>query len=101
MIDGKESVTLINNITHVIKNQDDPNGLNMSLLELAPITGRTHQLRLHLSTLQHPILGDTLYGLEDIMKLSTRMCLHALSITFKHPTLNTNMLITADGCDFL
>jgi tRNA pseudouridine32 synthase/23S rRNA pseudouridine746 synthase len=49
------------------------------------MTGRTHQLRLHMMAMGHPILGDTLYASPDIQALSTRLCLHARNLAFKHP----------------
>ena len=55
---------------------------NFSLLELAPFTGRTHQLRVHLAFLGHPILGDTKYGKNNDSK---RLALHAKHIGFIHP----------------
>jgi len=55
---------------------------NFSLLELAPFTGRTHQLRVHLAFLGHPILGDTKYGKNNDYK---RLALHAKHIGFIHP----------------
>jgi len=57
-------------------------GKNFSLLELRPFTGRTHQLRVHLEFLGHPILGDTKYGKNNEF---IRLALHALSIGFTHP----------------
>lgn len=54
-------------------------------LELAPITGRTHQLRVHLQWLGHPILGDHLYASPEVMTKSARLMLHASSLTIKHP----------------
>ncbi|MDD5730014.1 MAG: RluA family pseudouridine synthase [Candidatus Omnitrophica bacterium] len=54
-----------------------------SLLELEPFTGRTHQLRVHLSYLGHPILGDTKYGRNNEF---TRLALHAKYLGFEHPT---------------
>ncbi|MFA6350002.1 MAG: RluA family pseudouridine synthase [Candidatus Omnitrophota bacterium] len=53
-----------------------------SLLELEPFTGRTHQLRVHLAFLGHPVLGDSKYGKEILFK---RLALHALSLGFIHP----------------
>lgn len=53
-----------------------------SLLELEPFTGRTHQLRVHLAFLGHPILGDSKYGKE---KLLNRLGLHAIYLGFTHP----------------
>jgi tRNA pseudouridine32 synthase / 23S rRNA pseudouridine746 synthase len=54
-------------------------------LELAPITGRTHQLRVHLQSLGHPILGDHLYASPEVMAKSARLMLHASQLTFRHP----------------
>ncbi|MCX5697791.1 MAG: RluA family pseudouridine synthase [Candidatus Omnitrophica bacterium] len=54
-----------------------------SLLELEPFTGRTHQLRVHLAHIDHPILGDTKYGKNNP---PIRLALHAFYIGFRHPT---------------
>ena len=56
---------------------------NFSLLELRPFTGRTHQLRVHLAFLGHPILGDDKYGKDNAF---SRMALHAQEIGFIHPS---------------
>ena len=53
----------------------------MSRVELEPVTGRTHQLRVHLAAIGHPILGDALYGGRE----SRRMMLHACRVEFAHP----------------
>lgn len=55
---------------------------NFSVLELRPFTGRTHQLRVHLAFLGHPILGDTKYGKNNEF---SRLALHARYIGFAHP----------------
>ena len=55
---------------------------DFSLLELEPFTGRTHQLRVHLAFLGHPILGDTKYGKNNEF---CRLALHAKYIGFMHP----------------
>jgi tRNA pseudouridine32 synthase/23S rRNA pseudouridine746 synthase len=54
-------------------------------VELAPVTGRTHQLRVHLQSLGHPILGDHLYASPDTQDKSARLLLHASSLTINHP----------------
>lgn len=64
-----------------------------SLLELRPFTGRTHQLRVHLAFLGHPILGDTKYGKNNQFK---RLALHAEYIGFIHPKTNKFMEFTSD-----
>ncbi len=54
-------------------------------VELEPITGRTHQLRLHLAHLGHPILGDALYASEAVAALAPRLLLHAEQLGLRHP----------------
>jgi tRNA pseudouridine32 synthase / 23S rRNA pseudouridine746 synthase len=54
-------------------------------LELEPVTGRSHQLRVHLQALGHPILGDELYADEWMRDASPRLLLHAQSIRLPHP----------------
>jgi 23S rRNA pseudouridine1911/1915/1917 synthase len=87
-----------------------------SLLELAPKTGRTHQLRVHCSHIGHPIVGDSMYGgrqitLGDMVPpkaqssvlraqpssdpLITRQALHAYKLQFVHPALFTRMILEA------
>ena len=55
---------------------------------LKPITGRSHQLRVHMQTLGHPIVGDTLYAPPEAILLSPRLCLHAETLEFTHPLHN-------------
>ncbi len=57
---------------------------NFSLLELEPLTGRTHQIRVHLNSIGHPVVGDKLYGRKNPLNLS-RQFLHADSIEFTLP----------------
>jgi len=52
---------------------------------LEPLTGRTHQLRLHMQAIGHPILGDTLYAPEAVAAQSARLLLHACDLRFAHP----------------
>lgn len=69
-------------ITHfkVVENFDQG-----QLLELTLETGRTHQIRVHLSHLGHPIYGDTLYGIEEDKELISRQALHAYKLSLPHP----------------
>ena len=54
-------------------------------LELQPITGRAHQLRVHLLALGHPILGDALYAPPEVRTRANRLLLHAQTLRFRHP----------------
>ena len=56
-----------------------------SLIELEPVTGRTHQLRVHMQSIGHPMLGDSLYAPLEVRALTTRLMLHAKSIQLAHP----------------
>ncbi len=61
-----------------------PSGPGIAL-ELEPVTGRTHQLRVHLAAIGHPILGDTLYGEADDLHDGERLMLHACRLAVRHP----------------
>jgi tRNA pseudouridine32 synthase/23S rRNA pseudouridine746 synthase len=64
-------------------------------LLLKPITGRSHQLRLHLKHIGHPILGDDLYAPADVLALADRLMLHAQSLTIVHPETASLMTFEA------
>lgn len=68
---------------------------DLSRLLLSPVTGRSHQLRVHLLSLGHPIIGDTLYGDAANQALSARLCLHAATIEFCHPAQGQLMRFTS------
>ncbi|WP_068373813.1 RluA family pseudouridine synthase [Paraglaciecola hydrolytica] len=59
-----------------------------------PLTGRTHQLRIHSQAIQHPILGCDLYGTTETQAMSPRLLLHAVELEFLHPQTNEAMKIT-------
>ena len=59
--------------------------IDATRLELEPVTGRSHQLRVHLQALGHPILGDALYAPADINCRAPRLLLHASALTLSHP----------------
>ena len=61
-------------------------------VELKPITGRSHQLRVHLQALGHAIAGDALYAPPDVQLKSARLLLHACSLQFVHPASGEAML---------
>lgn len=79
-----------------------------SLLELSPHTGRTHQLRVHMQHLHHPIVSDPIYGfrksLKDDLAVCPRLFLHAKSLTFVNPTTNHEITLESklpDDLQFL
>ena len=67
-------------------------------LELFPLTGRTHQLRVHLAAIGHPIVGDGLYG-PPMAPQEKRLMLHATILEFNHPTTGAPMSFEAQ-CPF-
>jgi len=62
-----------------------------SRLELTPITGRSHQLRVHLLAIGHPIAGDPLYAHPEALQLAERLLLHATDLTITHPATGERM----------
>ena len=60
-------------------------GQAVTRVKLTPITGRSHQLRVHMQYLGHPIVGDTLYATPEQQQLIPRLCLHAEHLSFYHP----------------
>lgn len=54
-------------------------------VELEPLTGRSHQLRVHLQAIGHPMVGDSLYAPQSVAALSPRLLLHASALAFPHP----------------
>jgi len=72
-----------------------------SLLNCKPLTGRTHQIRVHLSCIGHPILGDVQYGQYFVCDdyHPKRPLLHALSLSFCHPITGKKLVITAPEPD--
>ena len=56
-----------------------------TLLRCEPLTGRTHQLRVHLAAIGHPILGDALYADPAALGMARRLMLHAETLRLEHP----------------
>ena len=80
-IDNKKSKTTFK----VIKRLNSIRYKNLNLVELIPHTGRTHQLRIHMSKIGNPIFGDTKYGIEGLISKGNGIYLQASKLTFKHP----------------
>lgn len=82
---GSEAITIV----ELLKNFD-----NYSLIKCILKTGRTHQIRVHMQFINHPILGDTLYGIPS--NLINRQALHAYKVSFTHPITKENISIIAE-----
>lgn len=67
-----------------------------SRVEMEPVTGRTHQLRVHMQALGHPMLGDTLYATPLALEMSERLQLHARSLSIAHPGTGKAMEFSAN-----
>ena len=76
---GQASQTRWRVLEHLVHN-----GEPCTRLALSPITGRTHQLRVHLQSMGHPIVGDALYG-NAVDDGSARLLLHACALSLPHP----------------
>lgn len=91
--DGKEAITKFK----LLKNFH-----NHALVELSPITGRTHQLRVHMKELGHPIINDIKYGGREVVRkdLCKRLCLHAYKIEL-FDYFGKNLKIETDKPEFI
>lgn len=83
--EGREAVTLWQVLAQ---------GRGVTLLDVHILTGRTHQIRVHMKHLGHPVCGDPIYGSPRGAKVP-RLMLHAYSLTFTHPTTGQRMTFTA------
>lgn len=81
-VHGKPSVTRMRRLGY--RTQD-----NTSRVVLEPVTGRSHQLRIHMQAIGHSILGDTLYAPADVQAQAPRLLLHASRVAFRHPSSGT------------
>lgn len=75
-VEGQSALTEYN-----VVNQQE----SFARVDLIPHTGRTHQLRVHMQALGHPLLGDSLYAPEHAFNRESRLCLHAERLSFTHP----------------
>lgn len=76
-----------------------PSAQTVSCARLYPSTGRSHQLRVHLAAIGHPILGDELYAPPIWERASSRLLLHAAKLTVEHPVTQKDLEVTAP-CPF-
>lgn len=88
--DGKPARTL----WHVVEFES-----GVSRVKLTPITGRTHQLRVHMAYQGHAILGDRLYASDDVLAMADRLQLHAASLALRHPVTGEGVTFSAE-CPF-
>ncbi|MDG1751023.1 MAG: RluA family pseudouridine synthase [Thalassotalea sp.] len=72
---------------------------NSTLVELTPVTGRSHQLRVHMLSLGHPILGDRLYAHDKALTISPRLQLHAQWLKVSHPVTKQSLTFKT-ACPF-
>lgn len=88
-------------LTHyeVLDYHDDIDGQTTTLVELTPVTGRSHQLRVHMLAIGHPILGDRLYAHEKALTVSNRLQLHAQMLAVSHP-VTKQQLTFSKACPF-
>ena len=68
----------------------------LNLVELSPRTGRRHQLRIHLSSIGNPILGDQEYGIKSLILKGKGLYLHASQLDFTHPITKDKLSITSN-----
>ena len=70
-------------------------GRGVTLLDVHILTGRTHQIRVHMKHIGHPVCGDPIYGAPKGAKVP-RLMLHAYSLAFTHPATGERMEFTAE-----
>lgn len=93
---GREAMTSYK----LLKSLNSPKGEPLSLLEVTPHTGRTHQIRIHLKYLGHPVVSDKFYAGRKTAKADREFCsrlfLHAAYVAFIHPKLAKTIEFTSE-----
>ncbi|ARD43861.1 bifunctional tRNA pseudouridine(32) synthase/23S rRNA pseudouridine(746) synthase RluA [Colwellia sp. PAMC 21821] len=92
---GKAALTHYN----VLSYRENNDKKITTLVELTPVTGRSHQLRVHMLFLGHPILGDRLYAHQQALTMSNRLQLHAKMLQITHP-VSAQTLTFSKACPF-
>lgn len=69
-------------------------------LELTLETGRTHQIRVHMAHIGHPVAGDPVYGPKKVISSLDGQCLHAYFISFVHPRTGQTLTLSSDLPDY-
>ncbi len=85
---------------YALKETFEREGQKFSLLEVAPETGRTHQIRVHLAGISCPIVGDRLYGAKIQPAWATRLMLHAFALEFSPQPGQSIKLVTEPPPEF-
>lgn len=99
-IQGKPSQTLWQTMQHeILTDKESSIDYDVSRVKLFPITGRSHQLRIHMQHIGHSILGDPLYVEAIVSTLSNRLQLHATKLSFFHPISEKRVTFESD-CPF-
>ncbi len=80
-VEGRDSVSEYSPVEHIKSLRNDW----LTLVDLKPITGRTHQLRRHMAELGHPVVGDRLYGTRGDILTGKGLFLSSVEIEFRHP----------------
>lgn len=92
---GKSSQTLWQVLEH-IKQPLEHSQLPCTRVLLSPLTGRTHQLRVHMAAIGHAILGDALYASEELARARPRLLLHASELELQHPVTQTVLKLKSE-----
>lgn len=102
---GKPACSQFKVVDRYVQNSKDPfatddlraGARHVSKVEFEPITGRTHQLRLHSQHIGHPILGCDLYATDEAYFMTSRLMLHASELMFEHPVTHEPMSIKCNS----
>ena len=102
-IHGKASVTdwrvtsrgSLGDLNEEITNPEADHRMEIARLELRPLTGRSHQLRVHLKVMGFPILGDDLYASWEYRNATPRLCLHSSRLWLVHPSTASPMVFNS------